>query len=121
MSEWLTIGKLVDQLNVGEIAECSDGKSYVTVTEEGHFSFCDKNGHHRCFLDFYATKPNRERMYRIVPNYVTLDEAIAAYQDGKTIVSYWRGSTMEFTKKAECDKWTVCSGRFFDGKWTIKD
>lgn len=123
MSEWLTIGQMIDKMKVGDVAECSS-KRYVTLTEDGHMQFCDKNGNYKCFLSFHVTKPNRESKYRILHKFVTFEEAIKAFKEGKTIKS-WTDNDYEIHYGEyllnNLTEETITFNEILNAKWTIED
>jgi hypothetical protein len=87
MSEWLTTGQIIDRLKVGEIAQVQEKikKEYVTKTDASYF-WCDKNG---WILDsgeiFYLNDVISKMKWRILPKYVSFEEAMKALKVGKTV------------------------------------
>lgn len=87
MSEWLTTGQMIDRLKVGEVSYNMDGH-YVKKNENGSLVYCDKNGIPRSnfgssvvFLNGFFLSAK----WRILPKYVTFEEAMKALKDGKKV------------------------------------
>lgn len=123
MSEWLTTGQMIDKLKVGEVAESNDHltawynemKALKFKTEEGVESY-------KFVIDEMDYK--KERKWRILPKYVSLEEAMKAYKEGKTIVSH--AGELGFIPaerrfNIEDEVFSVASERISHGKWTIED
>ncbi|MED4978257.1 hypothetical protein P9726_00620 [Geobacillus stearothermophilus] len=133
MSEWLTTGEMIDRLKVGEVAEGVDGlgKEYcVTKTEYG-MSFCSSTGDTRGYLEFTLNKNILGAKWRILPRYVTFDQAMKALAEGKTVwawvdgekrLCYWidQESGKLWGMSAEGGMTTVHNIGFFK-EWTIEE
>ena len=123
MSEWLTTGQMIDRLKIGEKAEPVEfplkgnyQKDYV-VNNGNQFNWERTNGG-LVINDFInAIK------WRILPNYVSFDEAMRALEEGKTVrfVDKDFGSSLyQFNSPVQglsSHSW----GEMIQGKWTIED
>jgi hypothetical protein len=83
----LTTGQMIDRLKVREVAEGSLGDSvcYVTKTAHGTFYQCsDETGKtfDKVFSLFYGIV---QAEWCILPQYVSFEEAVKAFTEGKTI------------------------------------
>lgn len=102
MSEWLTFGQLLDNMQVGDIAESEEkegatfGRYYVQrydngfyvwdgkeVDEKNHFHFMKLEA---CYFHF---------KWRILPRYVAFDQAMKALTEGKTVWAWKDGRKQE--------------------------
>ncbi|MDF9296077.1 hypothetical protein [Geobacillus stearothermophilus] len=138
MSEWLTFGQLLDNMQVGDIAESEEkegatfGRYYVQrydngfyvwdgkeVDEKNHFHFMKLEA---CYFHF---------KWRILPRYVTFDRAMKALAEGKTVwawvdgekrLCYWidQESGKLWGMSAEGGMTTVHNIGFFKD-WTIEE
>jgi hypothetical protein len=82
MSEWLTTGEMIDQLKPGEIA--IDDRGNVVKYIRGQL--CWENG------DLFYVNIDQKVLgkWRILPRYVSFEEAMKALMNGKT-VWLWQG------------------------------
>lgn len=119
MSEWLTTGQMIDQLKVGERAECKAWETWVTRTNSGFWESdsmgCLKN---RLKIDNEVL----ETTWRIIPQYVSFEEAMKALQEGKIVNVFMDGKKYRF--KAENPYILEELGGYsfknlFEAKWTV--
>lgn len=124
--EWLTTGQMIDRLKVGEVAErkfdnqasCSDRFTMVKLNEQGSLMAYDSNDDEWELTNLYGYLI--ESKWRILPKYVTFEEAIKAMQEGKMVYFHEGNSrinaheelTLSWFKKYEwqdliCGKWTI--------------
>jgi hypothetical protein len=130
MSEWLTTGEMIDRLKVGEVAEGVDslGKEYcVTKTEYG-MSFCSSTGDTRGYLEFTLNKNILGARWRILPRYVSFEEAMKALKEGKKVRFHVReGKSIPFTSQSYLENIYSVHGcsltweYLFQDKWTIEE
>ncbi|MCR1833091.1 hypothetical protein NSA56_01605 [Oceanobacillus caeni] len=132
MSELLTTGQMIDRLKVGEVAELEKDKRiptnygpsycYVSKFGDGDIRWCKEDG----------TLPSSSPLsiyghvltwkWRILPNYVSFEEAMKALKEGKTVVLH-KGTFPEITVfkhwfKLETRE-EITFSDLFNGKWTI--
>lgn len=88
MNEWLTTGQMIDKLKVGEKAEGKKHDWIVERTESG-LTFRDKFGR---ILSHYGdngyvvlNQTVFSNKWRILPKYVTFEEAMKALKEGKEV------------------------------------
>jgi hypothetical protein len=90
MSEWLTTGQMIDRLKVGEVAECIAGDNKGAKVQYA------KQRKGRYFLQVIDSRTNEKKIFvikdyhqkskwRILPKYVSFEEAMKAHQEGKTV------------------------------------
>lgn len=122
MSEWLTTGQMIDKLKVGEIAE---SKSLQVIKGEcGTIYIHNEHGKTNYVLTIFDHVTNEK--WRIRPNYVSFEEAIKAYKEGKEIVFHKNGKTYHFLKNG-CNfflalgKDCVSLIEMLSDYWTIED
>ncbi|WP_085521388.1 hypothetical protein [Tuberibacillus sp. Marseille-P3662] len=131
MTEFLTTGQMVDRLKVLDVAKGISGIDghiqYLTLRNDGVITDCDRDGNE------YGESPElmilnrnmRNKRWRILPRYVSFEEAMKAIGEGKTVKFHESPS-----KEIIVDQY-VCLGIFeedgiafrdlFDGQWTIED
>jgi hypothetical protein len=129
MSEWLTTGQMIDRLKVGEVAESEDGKLQVYFEEP--FKILKRKyintGDTRLFEVWDS---NRKRKWRILPRYVSFEEAMKAFEKGKKVYFHGVGDYkldegVELPPKGMnisnslLKEWNPYS--LYIGKWTIED
>jgi hypothetical protein len=94
MSEWLTTGEMIDRLKVGEVAEAVSGMVKGWKVEKLP---ADENfGERIVWRDVLGVDRNVIQLnenvinakWRILPKYVSFEEAMKAYAEGKNIVFY---------------------------------
>jgi hypothetical protein len=127
MSEWLTTGQMIDRLKVGEVA-IPDQKEYLAVkrTEKG-FIWVDRNTYeqskiHQSYFRVDCFTVNIK--WRILPRYVSFEEAMKALADGKKVSVLIEGNKIPLV--IEKDSFVrFFSGRkwidLINGKWTIEE
>jgi hypothetical protein len=133
MSEWLTTGEMIDRLKVGEVA-IPDQKEYLAVkrTKDG-FIWVDRNTYEQSKIHRDYFKINCytvELKWRILPRYVSFDEAMKALMNGKT-VWLWLGDKKEagyYIDRKSGKLWAIagdCTAPvekiYFGEKWTIEE
>lgn len=133
MSNWLTTGQMIDQLKVGEVAELEEdkciptkfGPSYrhLTKLEDGDIKWCKSDGSIPSSTPLQIHGHVITWKWRILPKFVSFDEAIKAYENGLLIESYlgnseepWAG----YSKKATMEQ-TITFKEILEGKWLIKE
>lgn len=132
--ELLTTGQMIDSLKVGEIAECvnapsisgmkKDASYQVEKVESGHIKWCDGQREVLRLAKFIVDEAN----WRIIPKYVSFEEAKKAYEDGKDIRCHYinkNGEKINFLTNNELT-WKdtlqlMPIGMIFTFKWTIED
>lgn len=127
MGELLTTGQMIDQLKVGEMAECEHGK--WSAKWDGHnllFNFIENGGGRNTLKVSDVT-----RKWRILPNYVSFEKAMKALKDGRSAILHngnfeykftpveCIAETLEYYKDAGADflEWRD----LFNSKWTIEE
>jgi hypothetical protein len=129
MSEWLTTGQMIDRLKVGEIAEGDVMKIRVTKTKVG--SIADVDTGERLQLAFSVDNIK----WRILPKYVSFEEAKVAYENGKIIglhndnserVTYFKKVNNEHLYSFNKENWSfsfvsLTWREILEGKWTIEE
>jgi hypothetical protein len=86
MGDYLTTGQMIDQLQEGEIAKSTDGE-YEAYWDMGRLKFRDKYGD----TQERIIKSNQERRWRILPKFVSFEEAMRAHKEGKIVYYYGTG------------------------------
>ncbi|KIL72363.1 hypothetical protein [Bacillus badius] len=128
MSELLTTGEMIDRLQAGEMAEgmIDDCSLCVTKGKDGAIVVCEEDGSPiksgRLYLSLTATPMNLS--WRIIPNYVSFDEAMKALQEGKIVNVFIDNNKYHF--KAEnpfvLEEMSGYSFKnLFEAKWTIEN
>ncbi len=128
MSELLTTGQMIDALKVGEIAQAETcGKPFVTLNKNGGVSYCNSNGECKRDTELILFSQWRTAKWRILPNYVSFEEAIKAYQEGKTITCDYKGVhngklyTEKLAKNIPESEEDLSMYMIVNGKWTIEN
>lgn len=86
MSEWLTTGQMIDALKVGEIAETNEQADFVyrvKKAESGSIMYLDDKGELSRFLVIRDSIAKLK--WRILPKYVSFEEAMKALKEGKFV------------------------------------
>ncbi|MGG3893160.1 hypothetical protein [Geobacillus stearothermophilus] len=125
MSEWLTTGQMIDRLKPGEIAESKNRKAYYDsncqLIEESKAT-----GEKRPFTIYSG---NKSPIWRILPRYVSFEEAVKALMNGKT-VWLWQGDEKVgyYIDKESGKLWAIVGDStapvekiYFGEKWTIEE
>ena len=126
MSEWLTTGEMIDRLKVGEVAECVNENYKVMFKATEGLVYVDDDGKTKKklgldgkFIIANSVLKNQLR-WRILPRYVSFEEAMKAYAEGKTIRSYYNGESKTYNIN-DFDVLTINVERIRNGKWTIEE
>ncbi|WP_313429608.1 hypothetical protein [Siminovitchia terrae] len=128
MSEWLTTGQMVDRLQVGEVAESDDGKLTAKWNEYDKIVFNNtSNGGGRNSLHLY----DLGRRWRILPKFVSFDDAMKAHEAGKVVFYHGHIDVVELWDKLLPDQKHIRVSStdlgdysllgMWKGKWTIED
>jgi hypothetical protein len=130
MSEWLTTGEMIDRLKVGEIAEAYDenGEKLFRVqrTSEYHRPFKNLDNWNN---ELILNEPSLKYKWRIVPRYVSFEEAMKALMNGKTVWLWVNDNKAGYYIDKESGKlWAIvgdCTAPvekiYFGDKWTIDE
>jgi hypothetical protein len=128
--EWLTTGQMIDSLKVGECAECINvpgiagmkkSVSYqVKKVNEGHIKWCDGHMDTLIMSCFIVS----EAKWRIIPQFVSFEEAMKADSKGKTVYFHPEENTrLSFHRESLIGNTWLNDYSFkqlFEGKWTIE-
>ena len=128
----LSTGEMIDSLRSGEIAESacgsqrvkySDPLRMVYVNEDGSIDHGKGvNGYFHVFNDYI-----KKMKWRILPQYVTFEEAKKAYEEGKTIKCEYPGKfdgviyCETFNKREPEDVEALSMYMITEGKWSVED
>ena len=82
MNKLLTTGEMIDTLQVGEVAETQEGFK-VTKRSSGAITWIHDGDDSHNYLKINIVALDFK--WRILPRYVSLDEAMEAFYEGKTI------------------------------------
>lgn len=123
MSEWLTTGQMIDKLEVGEIAE---GSTHWEVKRLPDGRIVELNSGDTFGLDVSFLN----EQWRILPNFVSFEEAMKALKEGKPVYCHpnWsKGKHLILPKEAEGYALEGLSirgegllGIVFESRWSIK-
>ncbi|WP_337970230.1 hypothetical protein [Virgibacillus salexigens] len=93
MSEWLTTGEMIDKLKIGEVAELKN--TYVKGIEDIAYNAVIRDDEGFKWYRIDRDKKDSECFeindvvinweWRILPNYVSFEEAMKALREGKTV------------------------------------
>ncbi|MDO6451735.1 hypothetical protein [Oceanobacillus profundus] len=124
MSELLTTGQVIDRLKRGEVDESCDGHT-IARCAHGEIVMVDENNH------LYASnvvlvEPFLKTKWRILPNYVSFEEAMKALKGGKKVVleEHEDGDRWAFKPDEYKDNYSLegfSLQELFEGKWTIEE
>lgn len=124
MSEWLTTGRMIDTLKVGEVA-VSDVGTTVIRNKSGDIGSKDSPTNTICINSVVA-----KRKWRILPKFVSFEEAMKAHEAGKVVCYHGHTDAVElWDRLLPGQKWDRVSstglGDFsllgmWKGKWTIE-
>jgi hypothetical protein len=121
MSEWLTTGQMIDQLKDGEVAESIDGE-YEAYWHNGLLEFRDRHG------DVQETiiKSDQKRKWRILPKYVSFEEAYEAGKQGKVVNFHYKDGMVHRIEHFddsldENGLSCYCLRELIEGDWSIED
>jgi hypothetical protein len=126
--EWITTGQMIDQLKMNHVAESNyeNCKTFVIKKEHGYFMHVNEQKlEDGLGLPFQITVPAIiKAKWRILPKFVTLEEAKKAFEEGKIIGWHLEGDrTLNFCRDNDelTDPMTIKIKRLFEGKWTIEN
>ncbi|UYL93804.1 hypothetical protein NIIg97_gp63 [Geobacillus phage vB_GthS_NIIg9.7] len=135
MSEWLTTGEMIDRLKVGEVAECVNENYKVMFKATEGLVYVDDDGKTKKklgldgrFIIANSVLKNQLR-WRILPRYVSFEEAMKALMNGKT-VWLWQGDEKAgyYIDKESGKLWAIVGDStapvnriWFGDKWTIEE
>lgn len=125
MSEWLTTGQMIDTLKDGEIAEPQD-QPYRRVKRVNIVGLCfvDKNGEVDEKLGHGGRVVIGElflgHKWRILPNYVSFEEAMKALKEGKYIEGHHPDGSKEGFFKDDTVGWGRFPKMIEHAKWSIE-
>jgi hypothetical protein len=107
---WLTTGQMIDQLKVGEIAVSEDGD--IKLQYKNYFGLdtlhrekvsTGRSGSYTIHLS------NLERKWRIIPKFVTFENAMQALKEGEIPTFLIAGKKIGLSDLLE-SKWTIEDG-----------
>lgn len=129
MSEWITTGQLIDTLKVGEVAEVDKKTTpysvfiecYVVKTNDS-ISWCEGKDGTKIGSPLALGGGALEYKWRILPQYVTFEEAMKALREDKKVkVIYPNGEhDYIYSKHRNIDSLDATWNEFLEGKWTIE-
>lgn len=118
MIKLLTTGQMVDALNIGEFAE--DDKGFkVTFREKDGILVNEYGGK----VDFHKTVGGDDRKWRILPEFVSFDEAYKARKEGKRVLIHSNDRKVLFMtdiKLEGCYLGILTLDELVNGKFTIE-
>jgi hypothetical protein len=124
MSEWLTFGQLLDKMQVGDIAESEETHQihyYLKRGTDGFFyEWMGKHVEDVNYFDRVKLQECHIRCkWRILPRYVSFEEAMKALKEGKRVALYINSYKETFSLDEELDSLTLRD--LIEGKWTIEE
>ena len=133
MSEWLTTGEMIDRLKVGEVAIPDDEKYLAVKRGIGGFIWVNRHTFEKSEIHKDYFRIDRYTVglkWRILPKYVSFDEAMKALMNGKT-VWLWQDDEKEtgyYIDKESRKLWVIVGDStapvnriWFGDKWTIEE
>jgi hypothetical protein len=125
----LTTGQMIDKLEVGEVAEGSFGDFmlYVTKVKSGCFYQCSDGTGDKFDKPFTVFAGVTEVKWGIIPKFVTFEEAVQAYKNGKTIICFFPSAVdgkeckQTFIKSVPESRGDLSLYMIINGKWTIEN
>jgi hypothetical protein len=117
MSEWLTTGQMLDVLRVGEIAE---GSTHWEVRKLDDGSVVELNSGNQFKLDIGFLNES----WRIIPKYVSFEDAMKALEAGKKVSFYDHQWQTTFDKYDYLENKQLGGYAFkdlFQGTWVIEN
>lgn len=143
-NEWLTTGQMIDRLKVGDVAELKFDENVPYSKESAIEHYVTNQDGIRWCVDAEGKDVNGRFVladcalnykWRILPNYVSFEEAMKALKEGKTVSLRKVGNSLgnaEYNDKItyeEADKnalsYTKLNGhsllQLVDGAWSIED
>lgn len=125
MSKWLTTGEMIDQLKVGEVAENDTGFTQVFYDEKtGYLVFTTKGNLSKIYYKFEFNVDGKGEKWRILPKYVSFEEAMEALNKGKiTHFHPFHNQSVTVHPDANLQGWieTYTWKDLITGKWTIEN
>ena len=127
MNELLTTGQMIDRLKVGEVAESeiiADCIYRVEKRKSGSVMKLDIEGNETGhYLDLHGDIIKLK--WRILPSYVSFEEAMKALRDGKTALFHHDDIEYEVERNTDISYHFEETGFTFEdlinGKWTIEE
>lgn len=121
MTEWLTTGQMIDRLKVGEIAESDNphpgDKKFAKISAGGLY-YIEKGTRER--FPFHVIDHYKTVKWRILPNYVSFDEAKTALEEGKKVKFQTpNGHWLEIENDTRIKGFSFDD--FFSANWIIED
>lgn len=125
-------GEVIDKLNVGDIAECVESKiegwvGTKIIAKEYTWDWLDKDNNKE---EFYLSKEVQKCKWKILPRYVSFNNAMDAFEKGKYV--YFHGTPNKVLEEgiplpskflnisnSRLAEWNPYS--LYIGKWTIGD
>lgn len=90
-NEWLTTGQMIDRLKIGQVAKNNNTSFLVKRTQSG-YRYVNKNYEvdRTQGLEGYLILNGivEDYKWRILPNYVSFDESMKAFTEGKTVIAH---------------------------------
>jgi hypothetical protein len=132
MSEWLTTGQMIDRLKVGEVAIPDDEKYLAVKRGMGGFIWVNRHTFEKSEIHKDYFRIDRYTVglkWRILPKYVSFEEAMKALMNGKT-VWLWQGDEKVgyYIDRKSGKLWAIagdCTAPvekiYFGEKWTIEE
>lgn len=133
MGELLTTGQMIDRLKVGQIAEIVECKyntrfhrTKVKRNNSGHLVYSEKLPHKWDDTPIQMTDLVFKCKWRILPDYVSFEEAMQAVREGKQVAYHVRRDhsiiidSTTFVQIFEEEDGLTFSDLLMDG-WTIQD
>lgn len=135
MTKLLTTGEMIDRLNVGEVAERIFEKKGISTDR---FTKAKKEGYGELVFydeqeedwktEIWLTSGLIDSKWRILPNYVSFNEAMKALKDGNRVAFHSDGKQY-YVEPTESEIFRISSrniGVFslldlYNGKWTIEN
>ncbi|WP_077622028.1 hypothetical protein [Sediminibacillus massiliensis] len=134
MSEWLTTGEMIDKLKIGEVAklqenlELSDEEGVlfdrVFKDNDGDILWCNEDKTIQAATPIILYGHTLNWKWRILENYVSFEEAMAALKAGKKVELHRKS----YPEKTVFRNWYTLETRedltfsdLFSGKWTIEN
>lgn len=118
MSEWLTTGQMIDRLKVGQVAE---GMTYWEVKKIvngcGYDSIVEVNSGEQVKM----SESFLEEKWRILPNYVSFEEAMKAFKQDEEICLWLGDKDFKFATKYHHTLNDLNLSDLIHGKWTIEE
>ncbi len=133
----LTTGQMIDQLERGEIGECVQGdnkgaKVYYSKAPGAHDKLLLEHSITHIQEVFNICDYHKKSFWIIKPNYVSLDEAMKALKQGKTVTYKGNDGDYNFNDSITCAeayrnaiRFTNLEGhslfQLYEGKWEIEE